>query len=215
MQETYFLLYQSHELASDSNIYIDYTRRASAFGAKRIYHYHAMPNTIKDIEPHLALPDFVISELSQSEKPPMLPELTSRTSQSVSISNPPSTERTEGPNPPSSLFRRIQDRKSGPPRLPRAMEDDLPQGNGENMLAWSDDDVDATDFKNMPDYDPWQEQDTYENTPEPEATAKCLEDLSSEDESCIRRYLMLHREQNSERTRVSGRTNFLPTKRQS
>ena len=79
------------------------------------------------------------------------------------------------------------------------MEDDLPQGNGKNLLTWSDDDVDATDYKNMEYCGPWQEEDNYESTPEPEATAETLEDLSMGDKSHIRRYVMLHSEQNSER----------------
>ncbi len=68
------------------------------------------------------------------------------------------------------------------------------------MFAWSDDDVGATDYKNMPDYDPWQEEDDHESTPEPEATAKPLEDFYFENKSRVRRYIMLHtinNEQNS------------------
>ncbi len=190
MPDPYTLLYQSPELASDSNVYIDYTCEASALSAKRIYHYHAKPNAFKGIEPHIALLDSAISENSQSEKPVGSPEITVGTSQSVSILNPPSTERTGDSKPPSSLSERIQDAKSRPPRLPRAMEDDLPQGDGKIMLAWSDDDVDATDFKNMPDYDPWQEESNYESTPEPEATAEPLEDHSIKDKSRIRRYVI-------------------------
>ncbi len=209
MLDPYTLLYQSPELASDSNVYIDYTCEASALGAKRTYHYHAKPNASKGIEPHIALLDSAVSENSQSGKTARPPGITVGTSQSVSILNPPSTERTGKSKPPSSLSERIQDAKSRPPRLPRAMEDDLPQGDGKNMLAWSDDDVDATDLKNMPDYDSWQEESNYESTPEPEATAEPLEDLSIKDKSRIRRYVMLHSKQNSERTspaeEISGR----------
>lgn len=89
------------------------------------------------------------------------------------------------------------------------MEDDFPQSNGENLLTWADDDVDGTEYKNMKDYYPWQEENNHESTPEPEATAEPEEDLSFEDKSCIRRYVMLHSKQNSERTsraeEVSGR----------
>lgn len=66
----------------------------------------------------------------------------------------------------------IQDAKLRPSRSVRTIEDDLPQGNGKNLLTWSDDDVDATDYKNMEYYDPWQEEDNYESTPEPEVTAE-------------------------------------------
>lgn len=197
MQGPDLVLYQSAELASDSNIYIDFVHEASALGAKRIYHYHAIPNAFKGIEPHIALLDLNIAQESRFETPPKSPKITVRTSQSVSILNPPSTEQSGDPWPPSRLFDYIQDSKI--PSLPRAMEDDLPQGDGKDLLPWSDDDVDATDYKNMPDYDPWQDNDSYESTPELEATAKPLIDLSLDDKSCIRRYIMLHRKENSER----------------
>ena len=209
MRDPNLLLYQSLELISDSNIYIDYLREVSALGAKRIYHYHAVPNAFKGIEPHFALPNFVISESTQSEKPPKSPEIIVGISQSVPIPSPPSTDRTEDLKSPSSLSEMIQDAKLRPSRPVYAMGDDLPQGDGKNLLAWSDDDVDATDFKNMEDYDPWQEESNYESTPEPEATAEPLEDLSLGNKSRIRRYIMLHSEQNSERSssaeEISGR----------
>jgi len=185
MPDPYTLLYQSPEPVFDSNVYNDYICEASALGAKRVYHYHGKPNAFKGIEPHIILPDSAISGNSQSEKPVESPEITVGTNQSVSILNPPSTEQPGDSKPASSLSERIHDAKSRSPRMPRAMEDDIPQGDGNDLLAWSDDDVDATDYKNMPDYDPWQEEDNYESTPEPDASMGPLEDLFFEDMSRV------------------------------
>lgn len=90
MRKPYPLLHQSPELASDSNIHIDYIREASALGAERIYHYHAVPTAFKGIEPYIALSNFVMTESSQSEK---TPKITIRASQSVSICEPSSTQQ--------------------------------------------------------------------------------------------------------------------------
>jgi len=206
MRDPYLLLYQSPELASDSNTYIDDTREASARGAKRICHYHAMPNAFKGIEPRIALPYSSVSLSSQSEV--TLPKITVK-SQSVSILDQPSKQRTEDSLPPSRLEEFIQDARSGLSEPVRAMEDELPQGDGKDLIPWSDVDVDGSDSKNMVDYDPWQDESTYESTPEPDAMAQSLEDLSCEDRSCIRRYVMLHSTQGRERTisaeEISGR----------
>lgn len=209
MRDPCLLLYQSPELASDSNVYIDYTREALARGAQRVCHYHAVPNAIKGIEPRIALPYSSISLSIQSEEPVISPRSTVKTSQSVSISDQPSIERTKDLSPASRLEEFIQDARSGFLTPPRAMEEDLPQGDGKDLLPWSDDDVDATDFKNMPDYDPWQDESTHESTPEPDVIAQSLEDLSWEHKSCIRRYIMLDSTQGREQTipaeGISGR----------
>jgi hypothetical protein len=214
MQDPSLLLYHSHELASDSNVYIHYRREASALGAKRIYHYRAVPNASRGIEPHIALYDSKMFPSRQSEKPVQSPTNTVRTS-SVSILDPPSTERMENSSPPSRLFELIQDIRSGRSRPVRAIRDDLPQGDGKDLIPWSDDDVDGSDYKNMVDYDPWQDESTCESTPEPDAIAQSLEDLSCEDESHIQRYVMLHSTQGRERTitaeEISGRRiSYLP-----
>lgn len=215
MRDPYLLLYQSPELASDSNVYIDYTREALAHGAKRVCHYHAVPKAFKGIEPRIALPYSSISLSSQSEEPVISPRSTVKTSQSVSIPDQPSTERTRDSLPPSRLEEFIQDTRSDSFWPPHAMEDDLPQVDGKDLIPWSDDDVDATDFKNMPDYDSGQDESTCESTPEPDVIAQSLEDLSWENKSCIRRYIMLDSTQGREQTlpaeEISGRDiSYLP-----
>ena len=206
MQDPDLLLYQSPKLVSDSDGYIDYKRKASTLGAKRIYHYHAISNAVKGMENHIALPDFVISEDFQSEEPPDSPNSTVRTTQPIPISSPPSTELVGDSSPPSSLLKLIRDARSGRLEPARAMEDDFPQVEAKDLLPWSDDDVDGTDYKNMPDYDPWQEGSTYESTPEPEITAEPIKGISLADRSSVRRYIMLDRKQNSERNKSAEET---------
>jgi hypothetical protein len=196
MPEPGLLHYQWLEMASAPSLYNDYIRKASNLGAKRIYHYHAMPSASKGIEPHIAFLEFVLSENRQSEEPPSSPTITVRSIQSVSTLNPSFTEQIGDSKPPLSFLSTIQ----GVGRRPLSPDDEIPEGNGKDLIPWSDDNVDATDFKNMEDYDPWQEDDKYESTPESKTTEELLENLSLEDKSCIRRYIMLHRVSNSERT---------------
>ena len=108
--------------------------------------------------------------------------------------------------PPWSLSEQIQDAKFRTSWPVRTMEHDPPPGDGANLLRWSDDDKDATDFKHTEDYDPWQEEDIYKSTPELDVTAEPLENLSSEDKSRIQRFVMLHREQNRKRIKIQPRS---------
>ncbi|KAK4694119.1 hypothetical protein P7C71_g3414, partial [Lecanoromycetidae sp. Uapishka_2] len=55
-------------------------------------------------------------------------------------------------------LRALEARTDDPPALPAPKDDDLPQGDGKDLLAWSDDDYAGEDYKNFPDYDP--DQDT-------------------------------------------------------
>lgn len=55
------------------------------------------------------------------------------------------------------------------------------------FITWTDDDVDATDFKNMPDYDPNQEDSEYDSTPGPEP----VPGTSSAEPLCVQRYIKL------------------------
>lgn len=54
-------------------------------------------------------------------------------------------------------FRALEVRDGGPP-LPAPKDDDLPQGDGKDLLPWSDDDYTGEDYKNFPDYDENQDQ---------------------------------------------------------
>lgn len=44
------------------------------------------------------------------------------------------------------------------PPLPAPMDDDLPQGDGKDLIPWSDDDYAGEDYQNFPDYDENQDR---------------------------------------------------------
>jgi hypothetical protein len=49
-------------------------------------------------------------------------------------------------------------RDGDPPPLPAPKDDDLPQGDGKDLLPWSDDDYVGEDYKDFPDYEKNQDQ---------------------------------------------------------
>ena len=93
--------------------------------------------------------------------------------------------------------------------------EDLPQGSveEETLVSSTDDDVDATDYKNMPNYDPDQEESLYDSTPSPETetTTSPTKKRSFGDASYVRRYVRLHSDETSSGGEVSGmKTSYLP-----
>ena len=83
----------------------------------------------------------------------------------------------------------------------------------ERFVLWTDDDVDATDFKNMPDYDPDQEESVYDSTPSLETrSASPTEGAFFEDILYVRRYVELRSTGTSPMGEFSGKdTSCLPT----
>lgn len=216
------LLYLSRERVSNaSTTYISYVRDALALGAKRTYHYDAIPNGFKGIEPHLALCAFAVSEHAESpprdwpraESPPQSPRPTvsrGHSGPSSSLSSPGYPGNAKPQPNPSTLALDADSRPS--PSLSalggNLPNDHLPQESGEGTpILWADDDVDATDYKNMPDYDPDQEESVYDSTPNPEteSTASPTTERSLDDTSYVRRYVQLHSEGTSSVGEVSGK----------
>ena len=172
-------LYRSHELISNtSSTYLDYIRDAATSGFERVYHYNAIAEGVKCIEPHIALCSFAESEdapsklgdkSSSAEVAPPSPEAAKNSSQSDGISGLPVTTN-EGDAKPQSRPSSIATDQS-PQSLPstsipewESPPPDIPLGCPEDIISWTDDDVDATDFKNMPDYDPGQDDSIYDST---------------------------------------------------
>ena len=54
--------------------------------------------------------------------------------------------------------RALEVRDNDPPPLPAPKDDDLPQGDGKDLLPWSDDDYAGEDYKGFPDYDENQDR---------------------------------------------------------
>lgn len=202
------LLYLSRrELVSGaSTTYINYVRDALALGARHTYHYNAIPNAFKGIEPHLALCSFAVTEdgpsqpsdFTRAESPPQSPLSSQEYPGNAKPQPSPSISALDAKSPPSPSF------SASEGNLPN---DDPPQESGdETLISWTDDDVDATDYKNMPDYDPDQEESVYDSTPNPEteSIASPTKERSFDDTSYIRRYFKLDSEDTSSAGEVSG-----------
>ena len=54
--------------------------------------------------------------------------------------------------------RALEVRNDGPPPLPAPKDDDLPQGDGKDLLPWSDDDIALAKSKRFLDYNEYQDQ---------------------------------------------------------
>lgn len=164
------LLQQGRHPTSDASSTLDIVRGAIARGAKRIDYYKALPNGLKGLEPHLALCSF--KSLNDTRSTTEALALQAITGQ-ISIA-PKGSQEAKRPISPSANtpgVKRPALPNDSPERAPT--DADLPQANASEMdiITWTDDDIDSTDFKNMPDYDPDQDESVYESTPEPEVAA--------------------------------------------
>lgn len=54
------------------------------------------------------------------------------------------------------------------------MEDARPKGEEKDLISWTDEDLDAMDYKNRPDYDPDQDDTEYGTTSESEPESETL-----------------------------------------
>ena len=128
----------------------------------RLQKYHVLGSkTSEESSPHLAL-SYITSFSDTGIQDSQLQSLLSmRGTKSISIAL---TEDGHG--------RETDDRMTIPPEMPLppelqpvAQDDNLPWGNAEDFLEYEEDDTDydAMDHKNMPDYDPDQESETYED----------------------------------------------------
>jgi len=227
MPSLHLLLYRSRQLVSNTSpAYVNYVRDPEALGAKRTFQYHTIPNASKGIEPHIALRSYTGSEHAQSPPdeltdvtiPP--PKPTISTGYPGPRASPSSLDYPGHADPQSNLSAIVPDADSRPAPSAGATEgnranDDLSQGGGENptLISWTDDDVDATDHKNMVDYDPNQEESIYDSTPEPqtESTAPPIKEPSPEDISYVQRYVKLSSDDPSSEREISGKGELLST----
>ena len=222
-----YSLYRSLELVSNtSSTYVDYIRDAAANGFERVYHYNAIPNGVKGIEPHIALCSFAGSEdalsklgteSSSAEVASPSPEAAKNANQSDGSSGLPVTTN-EGDAKPQSRPSPIA-LDQNPQSLPststpewKPPPSNIPLGHAENIISWTDDDVDATDYKNMMDYDPNQDESIYDSTTDSdtEATASPMK-RSRVDSGYIQPYINLSNEKaNSSASAVSGQALPIP-----
>ena len=156
-------LYCDSEPASPRPFHTQCKQEVSIFASHRIFYYSVMHSKPKDTLHHIALPDTVLSHRS------VFP--------SKSLDSSPNPSDTTIRPPSKSLRHTItqKDRRGylsndlqRVPQVPCMMDNDLRQGDAKRLISWSDDDVDGTDFKNMPDYDSDQDESDYSSTPEPD-----------------------------------------------
>lgn len=161
--------------------------------------YHAIPTASKGIEPYIALSSFPIITAAHlppqannpSHHPFQIDTTEARSGPSSTLPSSASPDEAELSHSPtvSALLEQPHLRRTVP--RPECKKDGIPSGKAEDIIAWTDDDVEATDYKNMPDYDPNQEESEYDSTPPPETeivASQALDDPST-DTSLFRRYV--------------------------
>lgn len=69
----------------------------------------------------------------------------------------------------------------------------IPEGRAEDLISWTDDDTDAVDFKNYPDYDPDQDSCSYHSTTDSntETTTSAAKKRSPAHDGYIQSYVKL------------------------
>ena len=173
-------LYRSHEpISNTSPTYLDYIRDAAVNGSERVYHYNTIPKSVKQIEPHIAFYSLAESEDAfpkPGHESSSAPEAAKNTSRFDDSSGLPVTTNENNEIPQSCPFPTALDQipKYLPPTSTpewASPPSDIPLGRAEDTISWTDDDVDATDYKNMPDYDPDQDDSVYDSTTDSDAEA--------------------------------------------
>ena len=200
--QSLFLYINPEPLSEDQPQNIHHRQQAVTQGDKHTHHYRAIPTACKGIEPYLALSPFpivTVAHLSpQANNPSHQPTQTGATgARSGSSSTLPSSASLHEVEPSRSSAASASNEQPPPRRTvprPEFKEDGIPPGRAEDIVAWTDDDVDTIDYKNMPGYDPNQEESEYDSTPPPETeivASQTLDD-SSADRPFVRRYVRIY-----------------------
>lgn len=177
------LLYRSHVSVSEvESSYQIFVGQASELDAKSLWHYDAIPGSYKHLESHMCICECSVPREDHTDDADQA---------EPKYSSPQNQEEIGAPSPDGSFSEDKGHSSSDHLESPSAEEDLSRQGN--NLIAWTDDDVDATDYKNMPDYDPDQEESEYDSTPSPQpiATAPSARVGFSMTEVITQRYIKL------------------------
>ena len=179
-----------------------YNRDALAAGARNTYFYDAIPHAFKVIEPRLAL-----TSIPAKENDPRPSGNVERVSESHPLPNVITSCASPNSYQPSPMYGEDKGISESalsitlpeatlhqPSTGPAYKESGLPQGNAEDIITWTDDHIDATDYKNMPDYDPDQEESDYDSTPPPETDSTTpTTERPDEEVPQVERYTKLHK----------------------
>ena len=203
MAERSLFVYTSPEpLSNDQPQDIHHDRQAVTQGDKHAHHYHAIPLALKGIEPYLVLSAFPI--ITAAHSPPQANHPSHHPIQSdttgahpkpsSSLPSSASADEAEHLDSSNTSASNQQPRPTRTVPRPDFKEDGIPPGKAAHIIAWTDDDVDATDYKNMPGYDPNQEESEYDSTPPPETeiVASQAFDDPSVGTSLVKRYVRIY-----------------------
>lgn len=169
MHTNRLMLFRGHgPVEAAASRYTAFIRNATGLGAKQISIYQAITDGVKGLEDYLVLSCVTTPEVICTN--PL-----SASGQSIDVKAP----LTDTPSPSST---------TSEPSDHTQVED-----TGMPAWVWGTNDVDGTDYKNMPDYDPNQEESVYESTPEPETEGLYVarEDGSMNAPSYIENYIKL------------------------
>ncbi|MCJ1464436.1 hypothetical protein MMC07_003049 [Pseudocyphellaria aurata] len=153
----------------------------SAPKTRQYCHYEAIEAVAKGSQPFLSLCLETSSDSTNGNKLSSMPLLESvstvqSSGDSVSL-NSPTTRPVSFKEQPSvvapniktsSLNTEPENLRKPTEHEPPKMEDALPNGTGNPIISWTDDDYDTIDYKNTPDYDPDQDNTEYGTSSESE-----------------------------------------------
>ena len=145
-------------VANVKSLFNQYLDNASELEMGCIRHYDAIAGSNKGLEPHICLCRCLVrGESHKTIEDPGDPGYFSR--------HDAEAMRRNSDLPSTCLDKRSSATPEDVPG-PQEMQHNERKNN---LISWTDDDVDATDYKNMPDYDSDQEESEYDSTPEPES----------------------------------------------
>ncbi|MCJ1270611.1 hypothetical protein MMC22_010508 [Lobaria immixta] len=180
---------------------------SSAPKTRRVYRYEAIEAVAKGVQPYLSLCLETSCNSVDVDEPRFIP-LLEKTSPNLSegplvhLKNPAiqsisTEERAKIVSPKRRLSSPDVELRTKPKPTepgPRAIEDAIPKGEGKDLISWTDEDFDAMDYKNTPDYDPDQDDTEYGTTSdsEPESGTLMSENLKASREAIeFRQYIQL------------------------
>lgn len=205
---------------ASSSVFTKDVSSSSAPKPRHVYHYEAIEAVAKGVQPYLSLCLETSCNSVDVYEPHFIP-LLEKTSPNLSegphvhLNNPAvqsisTEEQARTVFPRGKLSSPDVDLRTNPKPTepgPRATEDAIPKGEGKDLISWTDEDFDAMDYKNTPDYDPDQDDTEYGTTSdsEPESGPLMSENLKASRAAIeFRQYIQLKVTMGGEEVQNSG-----------
>lgn len=154
-EQSLFIYTSSEPLSNDQTQNIDHGQQAVTQGDKHTYHYQVIATAFKGIEPYLTLSSSPIVAAAHlppqadnpSHRPIRIDTTGARSGPSSTLPSSASPDEAE----PLHIFTTSSPNEQPHPRRavprPEFKEDGIPCGRAEDIIACTDDDVHATDYK--------------------------------------------------------------------